>query len=151
LSIKKTTAKTKAAKKPPAKKRSKKAEKLLDFVEVRKDIAKIVSQEAAKMARAVVDEALKGELAPMKYLFEVVGLHPMAEEATVAGPPEDSLARTLWRRLGLEEAVAVRTEEIPAKAKSTAEILTDDVLEVGSRSKSSETAIANAVGSGGDD
>jgi hypothetical protein len=73
--MKKTKATSKGTTRKPAKKRSHKAKKQVDLVEVRKDVAQIVGSEAKQMALAVVDEALKGQLAPVRYLFEVSGLY----------------------------------------------------------------------------
>jgi hypothetical protein len=112
LGIKKEKPKSKCSPTKPAKKPSHKSKKTVDLVEVRKDITNIVGNEAADMAQAVVDEALKGQLAPVRYLFEVAGLYPVAGEAAEARPEEDSLARTLLRRLGLpEDPVIVREDE----------------------------------------
>lgn len=66
---------------------------------VRSDISKIVGSQAKEMAKAVMGEGLKGQLAPVKYLFEVSGIYP-APEGTVAQPEEKTLAHRLLRRLG---------------------------------------------------
>ena len=81
-------------------KRRRKASKEVDLVQVRRDIAQIVGSGAKEMALAVVDEALKGQLAPVKYLFEVSGLYP-STPATEGKPEEDSLAHRLLKHLGL--------------------------------------------------
>ena len=53
------------------------------------------------MVQKTIDQVNEGHYAAMKYLFEAIGLFPapMQEEM----PAEDSLARTLLRRLGLPE------------------------------------------------
>jgi hypothetical protein len=43
---------------------------------------------------------MKGQLAPVKYLFEVTGLFPKTEE-TEAQPEGDSLALTLLNHMGI--------------------------------------------------
>ena len=55
-----------------------------------------------------MEEVNKGHYLAMKYLFEMVGLCPATtpEEA----PQEDSLAKTLLRRLGLPEDSNLGTE-----------------------------------------
>lgn len=98
--VTKKKAPSKTAVKKPAKKRSGKAKKPKDLAEARKDITEIVRAEATLMAKAVVVEALKGQLAHMKYLFEVSGLYP-ANLGAEAKPGEDSLALTLLKRMGL--------------------------------------------------
>ena len=111
------TKKNKPKTKPPAKKSAgrttRKERKAVDLAEVRKDIANIVGSEATEMTHAVVDDALKGQLAPVKYLFEVAGLYPAAGEAAEPKPEEDSLARTLLRRLGLPEDPVIVPEDLP--------------------------------------
>jgi hypothetical protein len=143
--MKKTKAadKDKEAIKKPAKKTSSlRSKKPVDLAEVRKDITNMVAAEGLGMAVAVAAEALKGELAPMKYLFEVSGLYPAAP-GTESKSAETSLAHTLLRRLGLptdpvvppEDDLQITTdlgkmarsrakdsaESIPAKSKSSAE------------------------------
>lgn len=74
----------------------------IDLAEVRKDISNIVGSRAAELANAVLEEGKKGQLAPVKYLFEVSGLYP-ASESSEAKPDEESLAHTLMRKLNLPE------------------------------------------------
>ncbi len=53
------------------------------------------------MVWSTIEEANKGHYAAMKYLFEMIGLFPAtgAEQA----PEDNSLAKTLLRRLGFPE------------------------------------------------
>jgi hypothetical protein len=74
----------------------------IDLAEVRKDISNIVGLRAAELAKAVLEEGKKGQLAPVKYLFEVSGLYP-ASESSETKPDEESLAHTLMRKLNLPE------------------------------------------------
>jgi hypothetical protein len=111
--MKKNKSKGKTPAKKSAKKTTQKGRQAVDLVEVRKAITNIVGNEAARIAQAVVDEALKGQLAPMKYLFEMAGLYPAAGEAAEAAPEQDSLARTLLRRLGLPEIPVIVPEDDP--------------------------------------
>ena len=96
--------------KKAAKKRSTRKLKDADLAGIRKKITNIVSSEAPGMAKAGVGEALKGELAPMKYLFEVAGLYPPAE-GTEERPEQNSLARMLLDKLGLPEKKEVCEED----------------------------------------
>lgn len=98
------------ASKPAKRNGSSKAKKPVDLVEVRKDITNIVGSEATQLARAVVEEGRKGQLAPVKYLFEVAGLYPVAE-GNLAKPEGESLAKTLLDRLGLPTDPVIRQEE----------------------------------------
>jgi len=98
-----------------------------------------VREGAAKMAQAVVDEAMKGEVAPMKYLFEMTGLHPGAGENEVAAPT-DVLARVLLKRLGLpEDPVFVPESDAPIRLSSD---------EASSQPTAGALAIAQAAGDG---
>jgi hypothetical protein len=78
---------------------------------VRKDITNIVGNEATTLTRAVMAEGRKGQLAPVKYLFEVAGLYPASEESQTK-PEEASLARTLLHRLGLPEDPVSTSEDV---------------------------------------
>lgn len=98
--------------KPAKKKRSPKSKKPVDLAQVREDISNMVGSEAKELAHAVVEEGRKGQLAPVKYLFEAIGLYPAPQE-NQAKPEEASMARTLLHRLGLPENLEVRQEEEP--------------------------------------
>jgi hypothetical protein len=110
--MKKAKRTTKSTTRKPATKRRRKSNKEVDLVEVRKDIAQIVGSEAKEMALAVVDEALKGQLAPVKYLFEVSGLYP-STPATEGKPEEDSLAHRLLKHLGLPTKPVISEDDEP--------------------------------------
>ncbi len=60
------------------------------------------------MAKAAVEEAKKGHLSELKYLFEMSGLYPAASQPESA--VEDSLAKTLLRRLRLPEESMLEAE-----------------------------------------
>jgi len=60
------------------------------------------------MVEITISEVDKGHYAAMKYLFEMIGLYPAA--AQEEGQGEDSLARTLLRRLGLPEEPMLEAE-----------------------------------------
>jgi hypothetical protein len=74
----------------------------VDLAEVRKNISNIVGSNAAAMATAVMEAGKAGQLAPVKYLFEVSGLYP-ASEGSASGMDQEVLARTLMRGLNLPE------------------------------------------------
>ena len=60
------------------------------------------------MVEITISEVDKGHYAAMKYLFEMIGLYPAAAPEETEG--EDSLARTLLRRLGLPEEPMLEAE-----------------------------------------
>ena len=126
--MKKAKAKSAAAPKKAAKKSSPRAKskKDVDLAEVRKDIANIVGTEAAELVRKLVDEGHKGQLAPVKYLLETAGIFPASVEGENT-PEQDSLARTLLRRMGLpEDPIAPVEEEAPVLRK-VAEVVEPEV------------------------
>jgi hypothetical protein len=84
--------------------------KPVDLAEVRKEISSIVGTNAAALTRAVMGEGLKGQLAPVKYLFESVGLYP-ATECSETKPDKESLAHTLMRNLKLPESPIVNEDD----------------------------------------
>ena len=71
-----------------------------DLVEARKGISDAVRVSAASIVAGLIAKAEKGEAAPARYLFEMVGLYPATVETS--SKPEDSLAYTLLQRMGLE-------------------------------------------------
>jgi hypothetical protein len=100
--IKKKAKSKKAAKKTPRKRTRKATSKELNPSEVRKDIAAKVEAQAGELADAVIEEGKKGQLATVKYLFEVAHIFPEAVEESK--PEEDeSLAATLLQKLGVPE------------------------------------------------
>jgi hypothetical protein len=108
----KKKAKGKTASKPITKsKSSAKDEKELDPAEVRKDISQMVKVDARNMTEAVIDEGLKGQLATVKFLLEMAGVYPPSTDMTEPTEKEESLAKTLLRRLNLPEEPIQRDED----------------------------------------
>lgn len=72
------------------------------------------------MVKTATDEAVKvGNLQSLKYLFELIGLHPA--EGTGSGEPAvgNDLSAVLLKQLGLEPAPADAEEtEVAVKAES---------------------------------
>jgi hypothetical protein len=96
------TKKKKATTRPTAKKKSAtKKKKQVDAAQVREDLAGIVKSEAKSITEAVMDQAMHGELAPAKYLLELAGVYPPANEGEQATEEEDCLAKTLLDRLNI--------------------------------------------------
>jgi hypothetical protein len=70
-----------------------------DFIEARRNISDQVRGKAIGIVEKLIELAEDGEVAPAKYLFEMVGLYPATPETS--SNPEDSLAYTLLKRMGL--------------------------------------------------
>jgi hypothetical protein len=107
-------AKGKGRSKKTAKKSAKKSvrspKKPVDIVRMRENIKNLVGNSAEDIANKMIEFAKSGQLASVKYLFEAVGLYPATEE-TNAKPPEDSLAYTLLRRMGLPTVPVICDED----------------------------------------
>jgi hypothetical protein len=88
---------------------------------VRNDIAKIVESGAKKITKAVMEQAMTGQLAPAKYLFEMASIYPAATDGSFSSIDEESLAATLMRRLDLPDEPIARDEEDPPKTGPAAE------------------------------
>ena len=101
--IKKATKSKKASK-------SKKGKKERDSKEVRQECSKLVKEDAKEVTAAVIEEAKKGQLGPMKYLFEMANIFPGAEDGSQTSAEEDSLAETLLHRLGIPTTPVVADE-----------------------------------------
>jgi hypothetical protein len=115
-----------AAKKTDGKKTTKKKQK--DPAQVREEIAGIVKSGAKGITKAVMDQAMHGELAPAKYLFEMAGVYPAVNDGEHATEEEDCLAKTLLDRLNLPRKAAEKEDDeeaadagIDAKASDNGE------------------------------
>ncbi len=88
----------------------------VDLAEVRKDISNLVGANATDLARAVMETGKTGQLAPVKYLFEVTGLYP-AVESNDAKPDPEFLAHMLMRKMNLPVSPIVNEDDEDAPAK----------------------------------
>ena len=114
----KTAEKKRAKKKSPPKKAK---EPHPD--EVRKEVSLMIETEAKGMAQAVIDRGKTGELATVKYLFEMSGVFPKSKETEEGSPHEDSLAETLLHRLNIPlEPVNCDTDDEPVEFGAPAEV-----------------------------
>jgi hypothetical protein len=118
----KKKAKGKATKKKTAKKKScLRSKKERNPVAVHNDIAKIVESGAKRITKAVMEQAMAGQLAPAKFLLEMAQIFPQATDGSFSTTDEESLAATLLRRLDLPLEPAGRDEEDPPKTATSAE------------------------------
>ena len=106
-SMKKTKARRgkKRVKRQP---RGKKSRQTTDLAAIRQQITDLVRDQAVPMVKITISEVDKGHYSAMKYLFEMIGLYPAASQEETQG--EDSLARTLLRRLGLPQEPMLEAE-----------------------------------------
>ena len=106
MSKAKTSKARKGTKRAPS--APKRALKQVDLGVVRERITNLVGNGAVRMVETTMKEVDKGHYLAMKYLFEMIGLCPATTpEETLQ---EDSLARTLLRRLKLPEETTPDTE-----------------------------------------
>lgn len=80
----------------------------VDLAVIRKDISQVVSSEAVRMVRRVIEGIDIRHYAAMKYLFEMAGLYPATRQEEA--DEDDSLAKTLLCRLGLAESPVLESE-----------------------------------------
>jgi hypothetical protein len=116
---KRRTKTQKSPKKP--RKSATKPTKQVDLGAVREQITNLVGNRAVNMVEITMDEVDKGHYLAMKYLFEMIGLCPATTPEEEL--QEDSLARTLLRRLRLPE----ETTEISPETEVTKECPTNAV------------------------
>ena len=90
--------------------RKSKPKKERDAKEVRHECSKLVKEDAREVTVAVIGEAKKGQLGPMKYLFEMANIFPQADDGSQTSAEEDSLAETLLTRLGIPTHPVVADE-----------------------------------------
>ena len=110
--MKKKKAKSKTAAKKAEKKKSTKATetKELNPAQVLKDISALVEAEAEELAAAVIGEGMKGQLSPVKFLFEMAHIFPPPTDDSLMSKDEDSLAETLLDRLNIPKRPLVHDE-----------------------------------------
>jgi len=106
--MKKITAKT--GKKAQRRKRrgGKSGRKAVNLAAVREQITKLVGSQAVGLVESTMDEVEKGHYLALKYLFELVGLYPATAQEAQAD--DESMAKTLLRRLNLPESPQTETE-----------------------------------------
>jgi len=78
--------------------------KQVDLDGLRRKIANLVGGKALLMVKTSTDEAVKvGDLSAMKYLFELIGLHPASPNATGNTESDDGndIAAALLAELGI--------------------------------------------------
>ena len=66
--------------------------------EVRERVRRIIANKAESMTAANAEEASKGHLVQLKYLFEVLGLYPATAVEEKEAPESNDLARVLLNR-----------------------------------------------------
>jgi hypothetical protein len=82
--------------------------KAVDLGALRQRITGMVGAKACGMVQKTMAEVDKGHYAAMKFLFEMIGLYPATPQEQA--PQEDSLARTLLRRMGFPEEPTLAPE-----------------------------------------
>jgi hypothetical protein len=90
-------------------------------------LSNVVESEAMAMAQAVIIGGKRGELATVKYLFEVAEIFPGVTDGAEATAEEESLARTLLKRLNIpDEPMKLDDEEEAVGAASSVSRSTDE-------------------------
>ena len=109
--MKKKTVKSKTTDKKTAKKKRKKTvKKELNPGQVLEDISAVVEAQAQELLDAVIGEGMKGQVSPVKYLFEMAHIYPQAPEPVAPSKDEECLAETLLHRLNLPKTPVVHDE-----------------------------------------
>jgi hypothetical protein len=91
-----------------AKGKSRKKEQ--DARTVLQQCSKLVKEDATKLTSAVIGEGKKGQLGPVKFLFEMANIFPTADDGSEASAQEESFAETLLHRLGIPTDPVVADE-----------------------------------------
>src|SRR5579871_4536883 len=114
-----------AAKKVLGKRKVSRSKKEKETAELRKDLVKMVKDNAPELVEAVVEEGAKGQVSPVKFLLELAGIFPVPEaEVNAPDKREESLAETLLDRLGIPKTPVVADEY----AKGVEEIVLKPVV-----------------------
>ena len=136
---KKKAKKSEAAGKKTAKKgAAAKKLKERDPEEVRENITKMVQDQAEELAQAVMGVGMTGQLAPVKYLFEMAHVYPKVVDGSEATRDEDCLAKTLLDKLNIPDTPVAGEDEdgVVTPAKKTeqpegAEVHAEEEVPVG--------------------
>jgi hypothetical protein len=89
------------------------ARKEVDLDALREKIARHVSRKGLAMVKTTTEEVVKvGNLAALKYLFELIGVYPGGGATASEDADSDDLTRTLLNRLDLRKREE-RESEIP--------------------------------------
>ena len=111
--------------------KGKAARKEADLAAIRAQIANLVGNQAVGMVETTIAEVEKGHYLALKYLFEMIGLYPTAGVEESGG--DDSMARTLLRRLGIPEETSVVESKLESSVTNdtgeSAATTTNDALE----------------------
>lgn len=83
----------------------------VNLEKLREKVRQVVAEKIGQMTNAAADEAAKGHVAQLKYLFEVIGLFPATEEAKAAPEYGNDLAKTLLDRFHFPAALPAEEEE----------------------------------------
>jgi hypothetical protein len=105
--MKKKAKKSKSGTKKGAKKKATPRGKEKTSEEVLNDITERVKSHSPEMADAVIGEGKKGQLATVKFLWEMAKIYPPATDGSEATKQEECLAQTLLRRLEIPETPVV--------------------------------------------
>lgn len=122
------------AKKKAAKKKSKSSKSTakgpVNLEEVRERVLRVIAEKAEMMTNANAEEASKGYLPQLKYLFEGLGLYPATEEEEPDAAESNDLARVLLRRLNFPfQGPADEEPSDPSKEAPAAAPVGDDSVE----------------------
>jgi len=113
MTKKKAKKNKKAAKVTGTKKSAGKGKKEVEKTpaEVRKELAKLILDEAENITNALISQGKIGQVAPAKYAFEVAHIFPETNDGSEATREEDCLAKTLLDRLNIPDKPVGRDEE----------------------------------------
>jgi hypothetical protein len=78
--------------------------------ELREKVRKVVAEKIDDMTHAAADEAAKGHVAQLKYLFEVIGLFPATEGEKPEPEYGNDLAKTLLDRFHFPASLSAEEE-----------------------------------------
>ena len=122
--LKKAAKKVKRARKKTASKKTKSVP--VNIQALRERVRTVVAEKLDDMTEAVADEAAKGHVTQLKYLFEVVGLYPAVEGTSPAPEDSNDLAKKLLDSFQFPAPLPAEEEE-DAQVAVTAGAGTDSV------------------------
>ena len=101
----------KAVKQPKKTAQKSEAAGPVNLEQLRERVRKVVAEKIEDMTTAAADEAAKGHVAQLKYLFEVIGLFPATDDSKAEPEFGNDLAKTLLQRFHFPASLPADEEE----------------------------------------
>jgi hypothetical protein len=140
--MKETAESKKEEKKTIPKIKKPKPNRVLNPKKISKDIAALVEVNADRLAQAVIQEGMTGQVPQVKYLFEIAHIFPVSDSSTPT-EREESLAETLLDALKIPKTPVVH-DQLQKDEEETEATQPDKAEEESSEQDEPKASVATA-------